>query len=120
LRIRFDQTGGELMGNRIGATAPCRLNVELLRNLNGQRTRIFVQQRDGALPLERFVRTPADGIQQNVRIEKVKQYRNFNRVCKASRESLSDALKAMIRLLISRSWRFRRSVSVSCEESCSR
>jgi len=108
------------MGNRVGATAPCRLNIELLQNLNGQRTRIFVQQRDGALPLERFVRTPADGIQQNVRIEKVEHYCNFDRVCKSSRESLSDALKAVIRPLISRSWRFRRSASVSCEASCSR
>jgi hypothetical protein len=116
----FDQAGGELMGNRVGATAPCRLHIELLQNLHGQRTRIFIQQSDGTLPLERFIRIPAYGIQQNVGIEEVEHYFDFDRVYKSSRESLSDALKAMMRLLISRSWRFRRSVSVSCEASCLR
>ena len=42
------------------------------------------------------------------------------RLCKSSRDSLSEALKAAIRLLISRSWRFSRSVSVSSDTNCSR
>ena len=48
---RSHQSDGEIMGNSVSAGAPRQLNVELLKHLYGQRTRIVVQQRDGALPL---------------------------------------------------------------------
>src|SRR5262249_10474104 len=117
-RPRFDQTGGELVWNGIRASDPSRLNIEFLQDLNGECAQIVVQQRNRPFALEGLRRVPADGIEEDICVEKLKH--QLDRRWTSSRESRGDALKSPIRLLISRSCRFNRSDSVSGAASCSK
>src|SRR6201999_1797631 len=81
-------------------------------DLDGQAAAVVIQELNRSRAFGRLVRCAADGIQQDVRIQKVASTHN-RRSCSSSREILSEARNAVIRVRISRSSRFRRSTSLS-------
>jgi hypothetical protein len=56
----------------MGPRGPRRLDIEFLQHLNRQRTIVSIQQRDGSLSFDGIRGVPADRVQQNVRVEKMR------------------------------------------------
>jgi len=70
----FEEAHGLVMRQAIGSSGTCRLCVEFLEHLDRQGQIAGVDQFPGAPALRLFLRRPADGIEQDIRVEEGGQY----------------------------------------------
>ena len=68
---RLDQAGCDIVGQGIGSRWPRGLDVELLQHLDRDRAVVLVEQANGAIALGGFRGVAADGIQEDVGVEKM-------------------------------------------------
>src|SRR5262249_29926220 len=100
------------MRQRIGSSLPRGLDIKFLQHLHRQRPVVSIEQVDRASTLCRFDWIAADRIEQNIRVEEMRQT-HLSRWCKSPRDNRSEARKAVTFSRRARSSLFSRSVSLS-------